>query len=98
MDYSTAYCLSGEPLLIPLLSTSDPQASLLNDGSQDQEPESFPPRQHSWVSFAISFSGRKQKASNVEFSTQTKNTGTETLLEIISGKRDLIKFDADSKL
>jgi hypothetical protein len=40
----------------------------------------------------------KKKALNVEFSTKTKNTGTKTLLEIISSKRHLIKSDIDSRL
>lgn len=71
----------------------------VEDGSQ--HPVSPPPQQHALSSFAVSFSGRKQKkkkALNVEFSTKTKNTGTKTLLEIISSKRHLIKSDIDSRL
>lgn len=44
------------------------------------------------------FLEENKKALNVEFPTKTKNAGTKTLLEIISSKRRLIKFDTDSKL
>lgn len=44
------------------------------------------------------FLEKNKKALNVEFPTKTKNAGTKTLLEIISSKRRLIKFDTDSKL
>lgn len=45
-----------------------------------RSPRGFPSSAVFIRRFAISFSGKKQKDLNVEFSTQTKNTGTKTLL------------------